>query len=52
VVERLQHIRGLGHFTPLECRNELASALAAAVGVALPRPVYSSTWTINITRWR
>jgi hypothetical protein len=52
VVERLQHIRGLGHITPLECRNELASALAAAVGVALPGPVYSSTWTINITRWR
>jgi hypothetical protein len=30
---RLQYIDGVGHFTPLECPNEFAAALAAASGI-------------------
>jgi pimeloyl-ACP methyl ester carboxylesterase len=30
---RLDHVDGVGHFTPLECPREFASALAAAAGI-------------------
>jgi pimeloyl-ACP methyl ester carboxylesterase len=31
---RLQHIDGVGHFTPLECPHDFAAALAAAAGTS------------------
>jgi pimeloyl-ACP methyl ester carboxylesterase len=31
---RVQHVDGVGHFTPLECPHEFAVALAAAVGTS------------------
>jgi pimeloyl-ACP methyl ester carboxylesterase len=31
---RLQHVDGVGHFTPLECPRDFAAALAAAAGTS------------------
>ena len=47
---RLRHITGLGHFTPLGVSKMNWHRRKPPRLGSLPRPVYSSTWTITITR--